>query len=168
MALTTSVGQNKQHKGIRPLFLVIALLLCTSAFAQSLKVDCVVSDIHGDNEGIRLTLEEVDGDFKQTYVNVNAHRLTLEEDRKYLLSYEMDGHITKSILIDTPKRLFRNKKISFDVILVPQPKEDILTFYAGPVGYIHFDGSTNLRYEKDYSQFNEAEFIALQERLMDE
>lgn len=143
----------------------IALLMSASLVSQNLKVDCVVKTIHEEAEGILLTLEELDGEFKKTYEDVHAHRLVLEENKKYLLSFELEGYVTKAILIDTPKRLFRNKKISFDVILEPQPSEDILTYYAGPVGYIHFDGSTNMSYEKDYSQFNEAEFIALQERL---
>lgn len=134
----------------RHTILVLLFFIGTSLGAQVLKMDCKVETSEGKMDSITLVLENLDLGTLETYSDVHAHRLSLDEDTRYLLTYTREGFISKSILVDTPKKLFSKKKVAFDVVLEAQMGLDMLTYYENPVAYIYFDGSNNLKYETNY------------------
>lgn len=129
----------------------MALIAAASMSAQELKVDCDVYTNVGPDKEITLHLETTDGTEKFTYSNVHAHQLILEPGKEYVLSYEKNGFRSKSILIEAPRKLFKNKEIAFDVLLEVKDESAYAIKYKEPVARIHFDQNNNMLYDTDYS-----------------
>lgn len=134
----------------------------TTMCAQNLKVDCTVYTEDGFNKGISLKVERFDGKETLSFENVRSHRLNLEVEQEYLLTYSKEGYVSKSIIIDSPDKLFKNRSIEFDVRLEKQPDDVYSEAYNYPVAYVHFDKLNNMLFETDYSTHQFADDVALQ------
>lgn len=111
-----------------------------------------------DPNGLLLVVE-VDGEacLPFTLRGDGRFALRLPVGSKALLHFELDGCLTKEILVDTKNALAteraaeRNNTVRFDVLMTPPPPERNVA-YGGPVGNIRFVNGTGLmhvHYDRD-------------------
>jgi hypothetical protein len=136
---------------INQVFAIIVVCFSMTVQAQELKVKCDAYTDKGLADDITLTITQLGGEgVPNVLKQVGKHKLYFAAGEEYMLTYEKEGYVTKTIHLVTPERLESKKTIEFDVLLLPQPTEQGELTYTAPVGFIYFTGANTMKYKKDY------------------
>ena len=149
----------------RQLPLLVMLFMFSTAATQDLvRINGQVVVPSHLRSPVELTMDV--GDTACVRVQLRGRgRFTIEtaDTTRYLLRFEQDGSITKSVLVDT--RNVRRKvgdkvhHINFDVVMFPVDTTVVL-HYAGPVGRINFHHSNGrMVIQRDRTMVNGSVFI---------
>lgn len=94
-------------------------------------------------------------------------RLVLREDERVLLTFQLEGHVTKVVEVNTAHAFSqfskdRQRKVAFAVELMPQNADGSLAF-AAPVGHVTFarGGLMKVAYDSQLVTLPVAETAAL-------
>lgn len=127
-------------------------------------------------EGSRVIMIAKDGEAQVLTEGLSHFTLRLDLQKDYLVSFERPGCVSKQLRFNTnvpAENLSPDGfRFPFQVTLEPAPEGQRME-YAGPVGYIHFDGKLNdFSYSTDYRMLKD-DFLAkelelIQTKLMSE
>lgn len=131
--------------------IILALIIGVSVqlHGQELKVKVDAYTDEGITEDITLTMEKIGEGVPNVLQYIGRHKLFFGPNETFYLTYSKEGYISKTIFLETPKKLYKNMTIEFDIVLQPQ-EEDFEVVYDAPVGHIFFQRS-QLHYETDYT-----------------
>lgn len=96
-------------------------------------------------EGARMIVVSKEGDAEVRTTGLEHFTLSLELGRTYLLSFERPGCVSKQLLFNTevPEAALRPPGFTFPFQVTLEPAHGAERMqYAGPVGFIRFDGQT--------------------------
>ena len=149
----------ERHNTLSALLVFAALqmpvaTLCMAS-SEFLLVDGIVQVKDMPMEGTRLVALAEDGSSRVVTTGLARFTMALDLSTTYLLSFEREGCVSKSILFDThvPDGFKGTAPFDFPfkVTLSKRPGNDPYQ-YAGPVGFVHFSETIgDFGYDTDYS-----------------
>ena len=131
---------------------MLAVGMSPTLNAQELKVKTEAYTDLGSTRGIELSVENVSAHcMNEGIIRANHRKADLAPGGMYLLTFSKEGYVSKSILIEAPDDMKRDRTVRFDVMLGPQLDGDMRIEFDTEIAYIYFRGGGNMEYETDYS-----------------